>query len=110
MTRGLTQSARWVLVVVAVLATPLAFAQTRAGRGGAAGSASSAPPAAPTPGVAAVGPDVCIPPDRTAAATACPAGSVHFGSHAATAPPAAARATADARDHAKAAKKAGAIV
>ncbi len=105
MTRGFTQSARWMLVVVLVLGTPLAFAQPRGGRGGAAAATASSAPPPPTPGVAAVAPDVCIPPDRATGATACPAGSVHFGTHAATAPPAAARATADARDHAKAAKK-----
>ncbi|MGZ4807836.1 MAG: tetratricopeptide repeat protein [Thermoanaerobaculia bacterium] len=100
----MTQSARWVLAVVAVLATPLAFAQGRRGGANAAATTQSSSAAPTGPTVPAVAADVCIPQERAHAATECPANSVHFGTHAQTAPPGAARATAEDRGH-KAAKK-----
>ena len=128
MSRGVFNRAQWVLVLIATLVAPPAIAQHHRGgahhggggggshsstshsgssSGGASGSSSSS---SPGPAVAAVGNDVCIAQDHQQQALACPSGSIHFGSSAQTAPPAAARATAEDRNHNKNAKKAAPTV
>ncbi len=116
MNRGSFARTRWVVALGITFGVSLALAQQRpqagGGRtGGAAGgsgttAAAPAAPTTPTPGVAAVGPNVCIPQDHATAAGQCPPNAVRFGGVSRTAPPAAARAVQEERT--KAARQKGA--